>query len=134
MMCMPKGTLNGATPPTIMESEPDDGCAFVLDEDSRAAAGQTYCAAPRRPGSAYCHAHHALCYLPSESLAELRKLKEIEALAEAVGGKSGRPARRPPPLFLQRMNQVSRAALRPNCSRNVLNSEEIHGDDRGNNR
>ena len=118
---MPKGTLNGATPPIIMESEPNDGCAFVLDRESRAAAGQIRCAAPRRPGSAYCHAHHALCHLPSESLAERRKLKEIEALAEAVGGRSGRPARRPPPpRFLQRMNRVSRTALRPECSRIVL--------------
>ena len=110
---MTMGAPNRATSPTNAESEPDDGCAFVLEGDSRATAGQVYCAAPRRPGSAYCHAHHALCYLPSESLAERRKLKEIEALAEAVGGRSGRPARRPPPRFLQRMDRVSRAAFAP---------------------
>ena len=98
--------------------------SFSTEED-RAAAGQAYCAAPRRAGSAYCHAHHALCYLPSDSLAERRKLKEIEALAEAVGGRSGRPARRPPPRFLQRMDRVSRAALRPKCSRNVLKMEPM---------
>jgi hypothetical protein len=113
------GTPSRATSPTNAESEPDDGCAFVLEEENRAAAGQVYCAAPRRAGSAYCHAHHALCYLPSESLAERRKLKEIEALAEAVGGRSGRPARRPPPRFLQRMDRASRAASRPQCSLNV---------------
>src|SRR4051794_21222134 len=116
MTCMPKGTLNGATPQITMDSEPDDGCAFVLDRESRAAAAQIRCTAPRRPGSAYCHAHHALCHLPSESLAEQRKLKEMEALAEAVGGRRGRSARPPPPRFLQRMDRVSRTALRPECS------------------
>jgi hypothetical protein len=126
---MPKGLLNGAMPPITVESEPDDGCAFVLDRESRAAAGQIRCAAPRRPGSAYCHAHHALCHLPSESLAERRKMKEIEALAEAVGGRSGRPTRRPPPRFLQRMDRVSRTALRPVCSCIVLNGESNPGDD-----
>ena len=123
------GTSNHASSPTDAEAEPDDGCAFVLEEENRAAAGQTYCAAPRRPGSAYCHAHHALCYLPSESLAERRKLKEIEALAEAAGGRSGRPARRPPSRFLRRMDRASRAALRPGCSLNVL-----FGGDTGDNR
>src|SRR3954447_20185977 len=86
-------------------------------------------AAPRRAGSAYCPIHHALCYLLPESLAERRKLKEIEALAGAVGGKSGRPARRPPPRFLDRMDRVSRGALRPQCSRIVLNGAGIRGAD-----
>jgi hypothetical protein len=126
MMRMKWGTSSRAVPPTNAAFEPDEGCAFVLDIESRATAGQICCATPRRPGSAYCHTHHALCYLPSESLAERRKLKEIEALAEAVGGRSGRPARRPSPSFLQRMNRVSRAASRPDCSRIVL----IHGGNR----
>jgi hypothetical protein len=113
---MPMGTLNGAEPPTDAKPEPDGGCAFVLDAEARATPGRTWCGAPRRPGSAYCEAHHARCHLPSDSLAERRKIMEIEALAEAVGGKSGRPARRPPPLFLKRMDRASRAALRPKCS------------------
>ena len=123
------GTSSRATSLTNAESEPDEGCAFVLDRESRTATGQTCCAAPRRPGSAYCPTHHALCYLPPESLAERRKLKEIEALAGAVGGKSGRPARRPPPRFLDRMDRVSRGALRPQCSRFVLNGAGIRGTD-----
>jgi hypothetical protein len=127
MTPMSRGTLNSAAPLTDAEPEPDGGCAYVLDGDAGAIAGQTRCAAPRRPGSAYCHAHHALCHLPSESLAELRKLKEIEALAKAVGGRSGRPGQRPPPGFLQRMDRISRAALRPKCSCYVLKS----GEDRG---
>jgi hypothetical protein len=133
MMHMPRGTPNSPKP-TIAEPEPDDGCAFVLDADIRATAGRSYCAAPCRPGSVYCQAHHALCHLPSDSLAEQRKLEEIEALAEAVGGRSGRPARRPPPRFLQRMDRISRAALRPNCSRNVLKRDDIRGENRGVNR
>lgn len=122
---MPIKTPNSAEMPTNAEPEPEDGCTFVLDEDTSARARRTYCAAPRRAGSAYCHSHHALCHLPSESLAEQRELQEIEALAEAVGGKSGRPARRPPPRFLLRMGQISRAALGPNRSRNVLSGRKL---------
>ena len=122
---MPIGTPYGAELPTHAQvehsqAEPEDGCAFVLDRDTSATVGRSYCAAPRRAGSAYCHEHHALCYLPSHSPAERRKLKEIEALAEAVGGRSGRPARRPPPGFLSGMDRVSRSVLRPNRSLIVL--------------
>ena len=115
---MPIGTPYGAELPTHAQPEPEGGCAFILDADTKATGGRTRCSAPRRPGSVYCH--HALCYLPFSSLAERRKLKEIEALAEAVGGRSGRPARQPPPRFMRRMDQISRAALRPKCSRIVL--------------
>src|SRR3954463_5199907 len=104
MTCMPMRTPNSAESLSNAELESECGCAFVLEEDIRTKAGRGFCAAPPRPGSAYCHAHHAVCHLSSDSLAEERKLKEIEALAEAVGGKSGRPGRRPPPRFLQRMN------------------------------
>jgi hypothetical protein len=128
MMRMPKGTQNCATPPINAESEPDGGCAFVLDEENLGVTGQTCCTAPRRRGSARCDAHHALCYLRSESLAERRKLKEIEALAEAVGGRSGRPTRRPSPRFLQRMDRASRTALRPKRSLNVLDDGGNRGD------
>jgi hypothetical protein len=137
---MPIGTPYGAELPTHAPPEhfqpehlqpgPEGACAFVLDRDTGSAAGQSRCGAPRRLGSVYCHEHHALCYLPSRSLAEQRKLREIDALAEAVGGRSGRPARQPPPRFMRRMNQISRTALRPKCSRNVL----LDGADRGVNR
>jgi hypothetical protein len=131
MTHMPMGTPNTPEPPPNAEPKPDGGCAFVLDADIRGTAGRSYCAAPRRPGSVYCHAHHALCHLSSDSLAEHRKLKEIEALAEAVGGRSGRPARRPPPRFLQRMDRVSQAALRQECSRNVLKNVKTRWKDGG---
>ena len=45
---MKRGTPSRATSPTNAESEPDDGCAFVLEEENRATAGQLTCAAPRR--------------------------------------------------------------------------------------
>jgi hypothetical protein len=127
---MPRGTPTSAQPPIIARPEPDEGCAFILATEARATAGQSRCAAPRRPGSAYCHTHHALCHLPPASLAERRRLKEIEALAGAVGGRSGRPARRPSPRFLERMDRVSRAALRRKGSRNVLNDAENRGSNR----
>ena len=128
---MPTRMPSSAETPTNAEPESDGGCTFVLDEDTRPIAARTYCAAPRRAGSAYCQKHHALCHLPSESLAGQRKLEEIEALAEAVGGKSGRPARRPPLRFLQRMDRISRAALGPNRSCNVLRGRKLRSENLG---
>ena len=105
---MPMRMPNSAKSLSNAEPESNEGCAFVLEGDIRTKAERGFCAAPRRSGSPYCEAHHAVCHLASDSLAEERKLEEIEALAEAVGGKSGRPARHPPPRFLQRMNRISR--------------------------
>ena len=121
---MPTKTLNRAEPPAGAEPEPAGGCAFVLDGSDRGTLGRTWCGGPRRPGSAYCQAHHALCHLPSGSPAERRKMREIEALAEAVGGRSGRPARRPPPRFLQRLERVSRAASAPELFMNCSDDED----------
>jgi hypothetical protein len=85
------------------------GCAFLLD-------GAGPCRAPVRSGSAYCHSHHALCHLPSGSAEERRQLREIAALAKAVGGKQGRAADGPPPLLLRRLKRIERAFSRPVCS------------------
>jgi hypothetical protein len=128
---MPIGTPYGAELPTLAESEPGERCAFILDAGTSATGETTCCAASPRLGSVYCHEHHALCYLPSRSLAERRKLKEIEALAKAVGGRSGRPARRPSPGFLNRMDRVSRGILQPNRSRTVLIGTGDRGVNRG---
>src|SRR6478672_6626463 len=82
------------------------GCAFVLD-DSAAVAGQLRnCGALLRAGSAYCETHHALCHLSAGSAAEKRQLREIAALAKAVGGKQGRPAAGPPPMLLRRLERI----------------------------
>jgi hypothetical protein len=74
----------------------DGGCAFVLDGIGRLAVGVNFCNEPRQPGSAYCPGHHANCHLPNGSEAERQQLREIEALARAVGGRQGRAARHPP--------------------------------------
>ena len=90
----------------------DEGCAFLLDEG-------TACGAARRAGSAYCETHHLLCHLPSGSDGERRRLREDEALASVVGGRSGRQARTPPDRFLRRLDRVARDLVRPKCSRIV---------------
>jgi len=52
-----------------IEAEIDFGCAYPLED-----APIRYCGCRRRPGSSYCEAHHALCYLPRGSRAEERLL------------------------------------------------------------
>jgi hypothetical protein len=89
------------------------GCAFVLD----GAAGDpghgpgcvSSCNAPRQPGSPYCPRHHAFCHLPNGSAAERQMLREIEALAKAVGGTQGRAARYPTARLLRRLDRLARA-------------------------
>ena len=106
------------------EGDPDAeyGCAFVL-RGGDGPPGGAFCEAPRRPGSAYCPQHHALCHLPSDSVAERQRLREIEALAEAVGGKRGRPTRTPPPRLLRRLDRIARAASSPDRSCFVRNDD-----------
>jgi hypothetical protein len=100
----------------------DGGCAFVIDDPDPTARGVNFCGAPRELGSTYCRRHHALCRLPRRSLAERRQLREIEALAEAVGGRQGRGGRQPPPRLLRRLDRITRAISRPNRSLIVLES------------
>lgn len=64
-----------------------EGCAYLLDTADGAA--RQPCAAPLRPGSSYCPAHHALCHLAGGSAAEAGRLREVEKLANAVGGRRG---------------------------------------------
>src|SRR5260370_12483495 len=98
--------------------EQDSGCAFVVADPGPRRAN--LCDAPRQVGSAYCPRHHALCHLPAGSAAERRQLREIEALAEAVGGRQGRAAPHPPDRLLRRLDGIARAFSRPNRSRNGL--------------
>jgi hypothetical protein len=101
-------------------SEPDGGCAFIVADTAPEAGEPRVCNAARRPGSAYCPQHHARCRLPAGSAGERRQLREIEALAEAVGGRQGRPARSPPPALLRRLARLERRLfLRHGCSRIV---------------
>jgi hypothetical protein len=91
------------------DSERRERCAFVLDGPRCGLGPVTFCNAPSEPGSPYCSPHHAWCHLPNGSAAERRQLCEIEALAEAVGGKQGRAARHPPVRMLRRLDRVARA-------------------------
>jgi hypothetical protein len=102
------------------EREGDGGCAFVIDDPDPISSGANFCDAPREPGSTYCRRHHALCYLPRHSVAERRQLREIEALAKAVGGRQGRAARQPPPQLLRQLDRIARSFSRSKRSLNVL--------------
>lgn len=100
------------------------GCAFVLDDDRGEAGGGGFCDAPRRQGSVYCEEHHSRCHLTGGSGAERQRLREIEALATAVGGRRGRQARRPPPYLLRRLDRIARTLSRHDRSLNVLRTED----------
>src|ERR1700736_3713141 len=91
----------------------DEGCAFILDGGGR-------CGAARKRGSPYCRDHHALCHVAEGSIREQRRLRKAEALASAVGGRQGRPARTPPEPLLRRLENVARGFARPKCSCIVL--------------
>ena len=84
--------------------EDEDGCAYILGES----ASNRMCGAPRRPESAYCPQHHALCHLACGSAAEANRLREVEAIASAVGGRRARNRGGPSTEFLRR---IAHAAL-----------------------
>jgi hypothetical protein len=90
----------------------DFGCAYISGES----ANQRRCGAPRRPGSAYCDRHHALCHLGCGTAAEKDALREVEALARMVGGRRGTRAGHPPPRFLRRLEQTVGIFARQKCS------------------
>src|SRR5436190_48007 len=94
----------------------DSGCFYLL---TSAAGGELPCGRPRRPNSSFCPAHHAICHISAGSRAEDRVLAEAEALAQAVGGRLGAPAREPPEPLLRRLDRISRLFSRPNRSRYV---------------
>ena len=83
------------------------GCAFIVVNEGV----HQSCGKPRRSASPYCADHHALCHVPCGTHEEKRRLREVEALADAVGGRRSRerdgaePSRR----FLKRLEH----ALRP---------------------
>jgi hypothetical protein len=56
------------------------GCRY-LDDRLR------QCGATVQQGSPYCPEHHALCYLPRSSPIERRRLREIDRIGAAVGGR-----------------------------------------------
>ena len=83
--------------------EDDDGCAYILDEWG----GNRMCAAPRRLESSYCAEHHSLCHLACGSPAEANRLREVEAIASAVGGRRARNRGGPSRQFLRRIEHAA---------------------------
>jgi|SRR4029077_18439337 hypothetical protein len=85
----------------------DPGCAYVVEESD----GRRTCGAPRRPSSSYCPHHHSLCYIVGGSEAEVDRLREVEALASAVGGRRARRRLAPTRQFLTRLERAVRDFL-----------------------
>ena len=90
--------------PAAETFEDDRGCAYVVD----GADGRRSCGAARRPSSSYCPLHHSLCYITTGSKAETDRLREVEALASAVGGRRARRREGPTRHFLKRLEQAVR--------------------------
>jgi hypothetical protein len=84
--------------------EDDPGCAFMIDTPD----GSRACGAARRPSSSYCSHHHSVCYIVSGSKDETVRLREVEALASAVGGRRGRRREAPSRHFLKKLEQAVR--------------------------
>lgn len=88
-------------------SRDGSGCRYIIEGDDH----RPSCGAGRRPGSSYCPAHHALCYLAGGTTAEAKRLREVEALATAVGGRRGDNAPAPTRRFLRKLEQAVRPFL-----------------------
>jgi hypothetical protein len=95
--------MNTPTAPLDQDAcERDDGCAYITGESG----SHRICGAPRRPVSSYCPRHHALCHLAYGSTAEADRIREVEALASAVGGRRSRNRRGPSRYFLKRLEDT----------------------------
>ena len=90
--------------PASRDFEEALGCAYILDGSD----GRHPCGATRRPSSSYCAHHHSLCYIVSGSDAETDRLREVEALASAVGGRRARRRETPTRQFLKKLEQAVR--------------------------
>jgi hypothetical protein len=87
------------------------GCAYLLDDREPMNGRQRACGALLQPGSSYCASHHALCHLGRGTRGERRRLREVEALASAVGGRRSRAAPNPSDRMLRRLERVIRHFL-----------------------
>lgn len=93
---------------TLSRSEHDDddsNCAFIAGENGE----RRYCGARRRPGSPYCADHHVLCHVRCGTPEEIKRLREVEVLANAVGGRRTRHASGPSSRFLRRLEHIAGA-------------------------
>jgi hypothetical protein len=90
--------------PSSRDLDNAPGCAYMIDGPD----GRHVCSATRQPSSSYCPHHHSLCYIVSGSEAETDRLREVEALASAVGGRRARRRKAPSRLFLNKLEHVVR--------------------------
>jgi len=95
--------MSGLSAPWQIE-EDEPGCAYIFHE---CGAGRT-CGAPLRASSPYCPVHHALCHVAPGSEAAAGRLRAVEALASAVGGRRSRIGGRPSRQFLRRLEHIIR--------------------------
>jgi len=90
-------------------SSPEDhhtspGCTFMIEDDQ----SRRFCGETLRRGSSYCPQHHALCHVACGTAAEAQRLREVEALARAVGGRRGPGGAGPSRRFIHRLEQAVR--------------------------
>src|SRR5215469_177551 len=97
-------TIRGVTYLSTGAGEEDVGCAYVVEEPD----GRRSCGAPRKRASSYCLHHHSLCRIACGTKAETDRLREVEALATAVGGRRARRRAEPSRQFLNRLEQAVR--------------------------
>jgi hypothetical protein len=90
--------------PSAEEHRSGSGCAFMLDDSQ----GRRSCGEALRRGSSYCQQHHTLCHVACGTAAEAQRLREVEALARAVGGRRGPGSAGPSRRFINRLEQVVR--------------------------
>jgi hypothetical protein len=90
--------------PSPDDGDAGSGCAFILD-DGRS---RRFCAEVRRRGSSYCPRHHTLCHVGCGTTAEAQRLREVEALARAVGGRRAASGTEPSRQFIKRLEQTVR--------------------------
>lgn len=86
------------------ELDGNPSCLYVVDDPR----GRRFCGSPRRQSSSYCPLHHSLCYIVAGSKAESKRLREVEALASAVGGRRAQPGEGPSRRFLARLERAMR--------------------------
>jgi len=86
------------------DQQDDPGCAYILAEGDR----PPICGAPCREASSYCSEHHVLCHVAYGSAAEADRLREVEAIAKAIGGRRGRGGDGPSRRFIRRVERVAR--------------------------
>lgn len=80
------------------------GCVFILDDGG----DRRFCGEAQRQGSSYCPQHHTLCHVACGTTAEAQRLREVEALAHAVGGRRAPSGAGPSRRFINRLEQAVR--------------------------